>query len=120
MTTVEPVVAPEIWSAVGRRKTATARVQLKRGTGLMIINRKEADKFFTTEHTFKLLKKAFQLCDVVNQFDLVATCRGGGITGQAEAVNLGIARCLVQINPNFESPLRKNGLLTRDSRMVER
>ena len=120
MTTPEPVVAPEIWLAVGRRKTSTARVRLKRGSGLVLINRKEAEKYCSTEHTFKLLKKAFQLCDVLNQFDVVATVSGGGITGQAEALNLGIARCLVMINPNFEAPLRKNGLLTRDSRMVER
>lgn len=120
MTTAEPVVAPEVWVAVGRRKTATARVQLKRGTGLMIVNRKEANKFFSTEKTIKLLRKPFQLCDVANQFDVVATVQGGGITGQCEALNMGVSRCLLKINPNFESPLRKMGLLTRDSRMVER
>lgn len=116
----ENVPVVEIWVAVGRRKTSTARVQLKRGSGLVIVNKKDGDKFFSTEHTLKLVRKPFQLCDVVKQFDVIATTSGGGITGQAEAINMGIARCLVQINPNFEAPLRKNGLLTRDSRMVER
>ncbi|MGH7145241.1 MAG: 30S ribosomal protein S9 [Planctomycetota bacterium] len=120
MTTPEPVVVQEKWVSVGRRKSSTARVQLKRGTGLIIVNKKEAEKFFSTEHSFKMLKKPFQLCDALNQFDVLATVHGGGVTGQSEALNMGIARCLVQINPNFEAPLRKNGLLTRDSRMVER
>ena len=116
----EVVAPPEIWTAVGRRKTSTARVQLKRGTGLMLVNKKEANKFFSTEHTIKILRKPFQLCDVANQFDVICTVSGGGITGQSEAINLGISRCLIQINPNFDSTLRNMGLLTRDSRMVER
>jgi small subunit ribosomal protein S9 len=121
MTTTENApVATEIWVAVGRRKTSSARVQIKRGTGLFIVNKKDGDKFFSTEHTVKLVRKPFQLCDVAKQFDVLATVSGGGITGQAEAINMGIARCLVQVNPNNEGVLRKNGLLTRDSRMVER
>ncbi|MFO1078698.1 MAG: 30S ribosomal protein S9 [Planctomycetota bacterium] len=104
----------------GRRKTATARVRLKAGTGKFVINGRELAEFFTTDDTKLKAQQALMVTETRNVYDISCTVDGGGMTGQAGAVSLGIARALRRENENFDRVLRDNGLLTRDSREVER
>lgn len=113
------VINPYIWGT-GRRKTSTARVRIKPGTGKFLINGKEFDAFFVTEDTRRAALQPLVVTETRNNFDIWANAAGGGITGQAGAVSLGIARALRRENENFDRILRDNGLLTRDSREVER
>ncbi|MBL8728811.1 MAG: 30S ribosomal protein S9 [Planctomycetes bacterium] len=113
------VINPYIWGT-GRRKTSTARVRIKPGTGKFLINGKEFDAFFVTEDTRRAAVQPLVVTETRNNFDIWANVAGGGITGQAGAVSLGIARALRRDNENFDRTLRDNGLLTRDSREVER
>jgi len=111
--------------AIGRRKAATARVYLTEGDGTLLINRRPADEFFgsfhsSTEHLEKTLKTPFYVTGTVGKFDVKATVRGGGFTGQLEAVRLGIARALCGVTDEYRTPLKQAGLLTRDAREVER
>jgi small subunit ribosomal protein S9 len=110
---------PYIWGT-GRRKTSTARVRLKAGTGKFLINGREFDAFFVTEDTRRVAVQPLVVTETRNNFDIWVNVAGGGITGQAGAVSLGIARALRRDNENFDKLLRDNGLLTRDSREVER
>ena len=105
---------------IGRRKTSVARVFLNEGTGKIIINGKEMTEYFTVPAHQKLINQAFNITDTVGKFDIKATIKGGGITGQAEALRLGIARALVEVNPELKPMLKKEKLMTRDPRMVER
>lgn len=110
----------EQFIGVGRRKTATARCYLRPGRGLVVINHREPREFFCD---LWQLEHAFEPLDTVRvreSFDLVITVSGGGITGQAGAIRLGIARALVASNPEFRQPLKAQGMLSRDSREVER
>ncbi|OFY63649.1 MAG: 30S ribosomal protein S9 [Bacteroidetes bacterium RIFCSPLOWO2_02_FULL_36_8] len=104
----------------GRRKTAVARVRVKPGTGKIIINNLEYKKYFPIDVLQILVNQPFQKSENVNKYDVTANVLGGGITGQAEAVRLGIARALCKVDNSFRSPLKKAGFLTRDPRMVER
>jgi len=113
------VINPYIWGT-GRRKTSTARVRIKPGTGKFLVNGKEFDAFFVTEDTRRAAVQPLVVTETRNNFDIWANVAGGGITGQAGAVSLGIARALRRDNENFDRTLRDNGLLTRDSREVER
>jgi small subunit ribosomal protein S9 len=113
------VINPYIWGT-GRRKTSTARVRIKPGTGKFLINGKEFDAFFVTEDTRRAAVQPLVVTETRDSFDIWANVAGGGITGQAGAVSLGIARALRRDNENFDGTLRDNGLLTRDSRKVER
>lgn len=112
--------------AIGRRKESVARVFLKpNGDGKVIVNGRSAEQYFAAdgyikERVAQLMQKPFLVTGTMNRYDVVATCRGGGFTGQMEAVRLGIARALLVINPDYKTALRKEGLLTRDPRMVER
>ena len=104
----------------GRRKTAVARVRVKAGSGKFLINDKPVDEFFTTHDTRLAASRPLQVTETAETLDVTVNVVGGGITGQAGAVSLGIARALKKDNVNFEAALRENGLLTRDSRKIER
>ena len=110
---------PYIWGT-GRRKTSAARVRIKPGTGKFLINDREFDKFFVTDDTRRAALQPLVVTDTRNNFDIWVNVAGGGITGQAGAVSLGVARALLRENANFDKLLREHGLLTRDSREVER
>jgi small subunit ribosomal protein S9 len=110
---------PYIWGT-GRRKTATARVRIKPGTGKFLINGREFDQFFVTNDTRRAAQQPLVVTETRNNYDIWVNVSGGGTTGQAGAVSLGIARALRAENENFDKLLRDHGLLTRDSREVER
>jgi len=108
------------YSAVGRRKTSTARVYLRPGSGKVRINRRPMDQYFSMEVRRNTLLSPLTITGTLGSYDLLVVVRGGGLTGQAEAIRLGVARALVQAEEDFRKPLRDAGLLTRDPRMVER
>ena len=110
----------EVVHTIGRRKKAVARVYLTEGTGAIVINGKDVKDYFTLATLQYKLEQAQVLAGVEGQYDIKANVDGGGITGQAEAIRLGISRALVQINPDHRAALKPEGLLTRDPRMVER
>lgn len=110
----------DITNALGRRKTAVARVYLSKGKGEVTINNRPVAEFFPTNLLLNKINQPFQLTDTVGQYNVKATVNGGGINGQAEAVRLGISRALVEISEDYKSALRAEGLMTRDPRMVER
>ena len=104
----------------GRRKTSTARVFLRPGTGAVTVNHKAFDAFFPTEALRTQIRKPLVLTETVEKFDILATVAGGGVSGQAGAVRLGIARALVEYNGDLRKALKGEGLLTRDARAKER
>lgn len=104
----------------GRRKTSVARVRIKAGSGNFVVNGKPVEEFFTTLDSWRAVTRPLEVTDTVKSYDIWVKVSGGGITGQADAVSLGIARALKADNPDFEHILREHGLLTRDPRMVER
>jgi small subunit ribosomal protein S9 len=110
----------QIINTIGRRKTSIARVYVKPGKGEIIVNERELKDYFLSEIHQTLVKQALATLKVEANYDVSVNVEGGGITGQAEAVRLGIARALSQISPESKPALRKEGFLTRDSRMVER
>ncbi|MFN6177482.1 MAG: 30S ribosomal protein S9 [Flavobacteriales bacterium] len=107
-------------NSLGRRKTAVARVVLTEGKGTVTVNGREGNEYFPiTMQQFKL-QQPFKLTDTVGKYDVVATVDGGGITGQVDAVRLGIARALVKIDAEHKPKLKAEELMTRDPRAVER
>ena len=104
----------------GRRKSSTARVFLRKGSGNIVINGRAIDEFFGRETSRMIVRQPLELTQTTAQFDVNVTVEGGGITGQAGAIRLGIARALVEYNDTLKSDLRKAGLMTRDAREVER
>ena len=104
----------------GRRKTSTARVFLRPGTGAISVNHKSFDNYFPTEAQRMQIRRPLVLTETADKFDILATVAGGGVTGQAGAVRLGIARALVEYNVELRKPLKTEGLLTRDARAKER
>ena len=106
--------------ATGRRKTSTARVFLRPGTGTITINRRTFDAFFPTEALRTQIRKPLVITESADKFDILATVAGGGVSGQAGAMRLGIARALVVQNPDLRKRLKDEGLLTRDARAKER
>jgi small subunit ribosomal protein S9 len=104
----------------GRRKTSTARVFLRPGKGVITINHREFDKFFTTDALRTQVRRPLLLTETGDRFDILATVDGGGVNGQAGAVRLGISRALVEYNVELRKQLKKEGLLTSDSRIKER
>jgi small subunit ribosomal protein S9 len=106
--------------ATGRRKESTARVFLRPGSGQITINKREFANYFPTEALRVQVKHPLQLTETADKFDVLCTVRGGGITGQAGAIRLGIARALVEFNAELRPRLKKEGLLTRDARAKER
>jgi small subunit ribosomal protein S9 len=105
---------------VGRRKNAVARVILRNGSGKVKINKREFDNFFPLKNNREDVLLPFNLTETYGKYDVIANVNGGGFSGQAEAIRLGIARALIDISPDFRPILKSNGLLTRDPRMVER
>ena len=105
---------------IGRRKTSVARVYVKPGTGNISVNGKDAKTYFCTDVLVYKVNQPFLLTETVGQYDLTVNVIGGGTTGQAEAIRLGVSRALCAINEEFRTVLKPAGLLTRDARMVER
>ena len=105
---------------IGRRKTSVARIFMNEGSGEITVNGRKFEEFFPVlTHRVDVLKP-FQVTDTMGKYDVRVNVRGGGITGQAGAIRLAIARALLQVNPEFRQQLKPAGLLTRDPRMVER
>ncbi|MBR3980319.1 MAG: 30S ribosomal protein S9 [Bacteroidales bacterium] len=110
----------EVINALGRRKSAIARIYVKEGKGQITINDRELDKYFAEERLRFIVKQPLTLLSKEGDFDIKINLVGGGIKGQAEAVRLAIARALVKMDEENKSPLKKQGFLTRDQREVER
>lgn len=108
------------WWGTGRRKSSVARVRIKPGTGMLLINRRELDDYFTREQDRKAVLAPLRAVEAEKSFDVFINVRGGGITGQAGASLLGVARALKNFNDSYTQALRDGGHLTRDPRMVER
>ena len=104
----------------GRRKSSTARVFLRKGSGSIVVNDKNLDEFFGRETSRMIVRQPLQLVEASDKFDVICTVEGGGMTGQAGAIRLGISRALVEYDETLKSPLRKAGFMTRDAREVER
>ena len=104
----------------GRRKTSTARVFLRPGSGAIVVNERPLEASFPHELLRLVIRQPLVLTETLERFDVLATTTGGGVSGQAGAIRLGIARALVAFNEDLRSPLRKAGLLTRDPRAKER
>ena len=104
----------------GRRKTAAARVFISGGKGRILVNSRPLDEFFGRETSRMVVRQPLEVANLVDKLDLKITVRGGGSSGQAGAIRHGIARALVQFEPGLRKNLKSKGLLTRDSRIVER
>jgi small subunit ribosomal protein S9 len=104
----------------GRRKTATARVYLKPGSGRITVNERSLDEFFGRETGRMIVRQPLEAVKLVNKFDIAVTVGGGGITGQAGAIRHGITRALIEYDESLRKPLRDAGFVTRDAREVER
>jgi small subunit ribosomal protein S9 len=109
------------FEGIGRRKQSTARVRVMDGTGSFIVNDKEIEAYFTRLGDVSAIVNAFQVADQPNnKFDVTVIVRGGGVTGQRDAVKLGLARALVEMDEDLRSVLRQGGYMTRDPRVKER
>ena len=104
----------------GRRKTATARVYLKAGSGKITVNERSLDEFFGRETGRMIVRQPLEVVELMGRFDINVHVEGGGITGQAGAIRHGIARALISYDETLRKPLRQAGFLTRDAREVER
>ena len=107
-------------NAIGRRKSSVARVYLTEGTGKIVINKRELDKYFPSGILQYVVKQPLQLLGVEEKYDIKANLDGGGFTGQSQALRMAIARALVKVNAEDKKTLKTQGFLTRDSREVER
>ncbi|MBN1988745.1 MAG: 30S ribosomal protein S9 [Bacteroidales bacterium] len=110
----------QVYNAVGRRKSAVARVYLQDGKGNVTINGRDLKEYFPSELLQYVVNQPLETLNVMGTYDIKVTLDGGGVTGQAEAVRLGIARALVELNPENKPALRTAGFMTRDPREVER
>ncbi len=110
----------EVINAIGRRKSAVARVYLSEGTGKITINKKDLETFFPSAILQYVVKQPLQLLNVEGKYDIKVNLDGGGFTGQSQALRLAISRALVKINAEDKKSLKDHGFLTRDSRAVER
>jgi len=106
--------------ATGMRKTSVARVWLKPGDGEMIINKKPMQQYLTREADRQMVLEPLKFTDLLKKYDILINVSGGGVSGQAGAIRHGISRALVETDPELRDVLKKEGLLTRDSRMKER
>lgn len=106
--------------AVGRRKESVARVRLMPGKGVIVVNRRPYEKYFLRETDRIIVQQPLTITNNVTKYDIVASLRGGGLTGQAGALRLGISRALILAEPSFKDLFRKQGFLTRDPRSKER
>ena len=110
----------EVINAVGRRKSAVARVYLTEGTGKIIINKLELEKYFPSAILQYVVKQPLELLEATGKYDIKANLDGGGFTGQSQALRLAIARALVKVDAEDKKTLKSQGFLTRDAREVER
>lgn len=110
----------QVTHTIGRRKTAVARVYVQQGNGNIVINSKDYKVYFPTLPLQYVVNQAFELTGNKDKYDVKVNVEGGGITGQAEAIRLGISRALVKISDEHKPVLKAQGLMTRDPRMVER
>ena len=110
----------QVYYATGRRKTSAARVFIKNGTGKFTINGKEFDKYIDNQTAQKIVQQPLQITSTKGKFDIYVTVKGGGVSGQAGAIRHGISRALLLVDDSLRPALKKEGYLTRDSRMVER
>ncbi|HCP46111.1 MAG TPA: 30S ribosomal protein S9 [Deltaproteobacteria bacterium] len=108
------------WYATGRRKTATARVFMKAGTGRVTVNKADLDDYFCRETDKMIIRQPLVLTEMLDSFDFNVTVRGGGTSGQAGAIKHGISRALLKNNPELRGALKGAGFLTRDARIKER
>lgn len=107
-------------NAIGRRKCAIARVYLSEGKGNIVINDNKLEEYFPVGLYQYIVKQPLEVLELADKFDIKANLNGGGIKGQAEALRLGISRALLKVNPEYRTSLKPLGLLSRDSRVVER
>ncbi len=110
----------QYYEGLGRRKEATARVRLYSGDGSIIVNDKAVDQFFSRDADLGVALMPLKVADLEGKFDISVKVKGGGVSGQAGAVSLGIARALLVVEPELRKTLRQHGLLTRDARVKER
>ena len=110
----------EVVNALGRRKTAVARVYLQDGDGKITINNRDYKEYFPTAILHFVVEQPLQLTDNMGKYNIKVNLKGGGYAGQAEALRLGISRALVKIDPEYRPTLKEKGLMKRDPRMVER
>ncbi len=110
----------EVVNTLGRRKTAVARAYVQKGKGEIIINNKDYKSYFTTSTLQYKINQAFGVTKTTGEYDAKVTVKGGGVTGQAEAVRLAIARALVEMDANHKPLLKAEELMTRNPKMVER
>ena len=106
--------------ATGKRKTSIARVWLSPGDGRILVNNKPMDEYFLRETSLMIIKQPFEMTGTWGRFDVRATVKGGGLSGQAGALRHGITKALLEIDPSYRPTLKKAGLITRDSRVKER
>jgi small subunit ribosomal protein S9 len=104
----------------GRRKSSTARVFVRPGSGNIVINKRSIEEFFSRETARMVVRQPLELTETLEKFDLYVTVKGGGTTGQAGAIRHGITRALIEFDETLRSPLRQAGYVTRDARRVER
>ena len=109
-----------VYATTGKRKSAIARVRIKAGTGKIIVNGRNAPEYFCRPTSIRLIEQPFELTETAGQFDVFANIRGGGLSGQAGALQHGITRALITMNPELKPVLKRVGLVTRDSRVKER
>lgn len=110
----------EVINALGRRKTAVARIYMQSGNGNITINKRDYKEYFPTRILHYLVEQPLMLTDNIGKYDIKVNLDGGGINGQAEALRLAISRALCEINPEYRPVLKAKGLMRRDPRMVER
>ena len=113
-------MATEQYYGTGRRKSSTARVFLTRGTGKIMVNDRPLDEFFGRETSCMVVRQPLEKVELSDKFDVKATVEGGGISGQAGAIRLGLTRALMEYDGELRKPFRKAGYVTRDAREVER
>ncbi len=113
-------MASEQYYGTGRRKSSTARVFMTKGKGEIVINDRPIDEFFGRETARMIVRQPLEKLEMKDSFDIKATVTGGGISGQAGAIRLGVTRALIEYDEEFRKPLRKAGYVTRDAREVER
>ena len=110
----------EVINTIGRRKAAIARVYVSEGKGQIIVNNRDFKDYFPDKQLHYVVEQPLNLLEVRNNYDIKVNLDGGGMTGQAEALRLGISRALIKANPEFKPALRAEGFVTRDPRVVER
>jgi small subunit ribosomal protein S9 len=113
-------VKEEVFAATGHRKTSSARVRMKKGTGKILVNKKSLEEYFGRKTSQMIVKQPLELTETMGKYDIFVNVAGGGLSGQAGALKHGITKALLEINPEFRQVLKKAGFITRDARVKER